>query len=85
MADDSQAQWILSFCDASLPEGTQYLGGAVVEADDLAGAITRAWSVGCNPGGEVEVAGPLPPRCIPAAWHDRLLTRDEVLSIPEPS
>ena len=37
-----------------------------------------------NPGGEVASMGPIPPGMIGAEWRDRLLTRDEAESIPEP-
>lgn len=43
----------LSFCDESAPEGEQFKGAALVEADDLKGAVGRAWATGCNPGGQV--------------------------------
>jgi hypothetical protein len=46
-------RWWLSFCDASRPEGTQFIGAAVVRGVSLDDAVRRAWAVGCNPGGEV--------------------------------
>jgi hypothetical protein len=46
--------WWLSFVDPHRPEGTRFLGVALVEAETMADALRRAWSSGCNPGGEVE-------------------------------
>lgn len=43
----------LSFTDGSRPPGEQFSGVALVDADDLKGAIRRAWATGCNPGGQV--------------------------------
>jgi hypothetical protein len=45
--------WWLSFCDPAKPKGEQFLGVALVEADDLPSATRRAWREGCNPGGEI--------------------------------
>jgi hypothetical protein len=46
----------MSFCDPSKPEGQQFTGVALVEADSLPEAITMAWATGCNPGGEIQSA-----------------------------
>jgi hypothetical protein len=43
----------MSFADPNKPEGTQFLGAAIVEADDLAEATKKTWRLGINPGGEV--------------------------------
>ena len=43
----------LSFCDRDRPKGKQFLGVALVEANNLPDAITATWERGCNPGGEV--------------------------------
>jgi hypothetical protein len=48
------ALWWLSFVDPHRPEGTRFLGVALVEAETMADALRRAWRSGCNPGGEVE-------------------------------
>jgi hypothetical protein len=45
--------WWLSFADADLPKGSQFLGATVIEAPDMISAVTRAHALGCNPGGEV--------------------------------
>lgn len=85
------AQWMLSFCDPDVPPadppvpgGPSWLGTCVVEATGPALAVARAWAVGANPGGEVQIAGPLPLGSIGPEWMDRLLTRDEVEAIPQP-
>jgi hypothetical protein len=80
------ALWWLSFCDASLPAGTQFLGACIVEGGtsgdlkaDLAVAIQNAWRLECNPGGEIkfqEVAPSIEPHIKPK-WRNRLLTRTE--------
>ena len=41
----------LSFCD---PQDGHFLGGCIVTADSLEGAIKSAWQHGCNPGGEIQ-------------------------------
>lgn len=45
--------WWLSFKDASREPGQRFLGVAIVEADDLRGAIRRVHEVKADPGGEV--------------------------------
>jgi hypothetical protein len=45
--------WWLSFCEPTRPRGRKFLGGCIVEAEDMAEAIAEAWRHGCNPGGEV--------------------------------
>lgn len=45
--------WWLSFCDATKPAGTQFLGVAVVRGLGLGDAIAAAHEKGINPGGEV--------------------------------
>ncbi len=83
-ADPEPGLWMLSFCDTTRPAGTQYLGGAVVSAAGPAMAVAAASLFGANPGGEVQMAGPLPFGCIADEYHNRLLTREEVESIPAP-
>lgn len=43
----------LSFADGSLPEGTQFLGAVIVEAEDFGAAVAKAHALKINPGGEV--------------------------------
>lgn len=84
--------WMLSFCDPALappieeqrPGGQSWLGTCVVEAIGPMDAVTTAHALGINPGGEVSMYGPFVLDAIGPEWRDRLLTYDEVLSIPEP-
>lgn len=82
--DSPYPLWWLSFADPDLPEGSQFLGVVIAAAPDLAAAVTRTHLLAINPGGGIQIAGPLPAGCIAAEWHDRLLTKDEAESIPEP-
>jgi len=68
----------MSFCDPDLPEGTQFLGGLIVAAETLDTALTVSWLTGCNPGGEVEIAGPLPVEAFRPEYIGRLLNRAEI-------
>ena len=47
------AWWWLSFCDANLPKGTQFLGACIVRAHGMTDAILQSHRLGLNPGGEV--------------------------------
>jgi hypothetical protein len=76
--------WWMSFADPGAPEGTQFLGVVIIQAPSCPAAVTRSHQAGVNPGGEIAVAGPIPPELIGAEWRDRLLTRDEAEAIPEP-
>ena len=79
--------FFLSFCDAGLPKGSQFLGGCIVEGGDtgdgridLALAIQAAWRQGCNPGGEVQatpVTEELRDVVQRGGWCGRLLSRSE--------
>ena len=76
---DSTALWWLSFCDGSLPKGSQWLGACIVHAETFLDAVRVAHRLGCNPGGQVAGGE------IPAVTHwlirdgecGRLLSRDE--------
>lgn len=64
------AQWWMSFCDPDKPKGQQFLGVVVVEAPGFMHAHQKAWSLGINPGGEIQafqVEG------VPTEYHDKLL------------
>jgi len=50
--------WWLSFADGTLPRGSQFLGGVLIEAESFVDAIERSHALGINPGGEVKGAGP---------------------------
>lgn len=70
--------WWLSFADPKRPRGLQFLGVAIVEADEFIPAVERAIKDGINPGGDVKGARvpeflPRPP----SNYVGRLLTRDE--------
>lgn len=65
----------LSFADPGRPKGTQFLGVAIVVADDFLTAVRKAHALGINPGGEVQGAGTA---LLPASKYlDRLLTKEE--------
>ena len=71
--------WWLSFCNAQLPPGDQFLGACLVPASDIVQAIEEARRLGINPGGEVKglAADPATTALIPARWKNRLLTRTQ--------
>lgn len=73
--DNPAVLWWMSFCDLEKPEGQQFLGVAIVEAPGLIHAHQKAWSLGINPGGQVQsvqVDG------IAKEFHDRLLSYAEL-------
>jgi hypothetical protein len=76
--------WWLSFADPDLPEGSQFLGVVIVQAATLEDAVTRSHLLGVNPGGGIQIAGPLPAHFFAEQWRDRLLSMAEAGSIPEP-
>lgn len=69
--------WWLSFCDARLPKGLQFLGVALVEVASMDQVVPEAWRLGINPGGEVQFlqlpSGVEPP----PEFRNRLLTKAE--------
>ena len=73
--------WWMSFVDPDLG----FLGVAIVQADTLEDAMTVSHVTGVNPGGEVGIAGPIPPHMIAAEWRGRLLTAAEAEAIPDPT
>ena len=72
---EGRGLWWLSFCDTRRPDGYQFLGVAIVEADGFLQAIDKAHVLNINPGGEVRG---FPVQDIPSEYHDRLLSREEV-------
>lgn len=46
--------WWLSFADPNRSRGDEFVGVAIIEAVDFSSAIKAAWTLGCNPGGEVQ-------------------------------
>jgi hypothetical protein len=75
-------QIYMSFCDTRLPEGTQFLGAIVLNANDVEEGATRAHKLGINPGGQV--MGILVPedKFIPEEFCNRLLTKEEAINLP---
>ncbi len=72
--------WWLSFVDPDRPEGQRFLGVSIVHADDQIHAVQRAWDLGCNPGGEILIAGVdehALGQYVPPKWCGRLLTKEE--------
>jgi hypothetical protein len=70
-------RWWLSFCDASKPAGSQFLGACIVSAEDVADACRESWLLNINPGGEVAALAIDPAIFIAEKWLGRLLNRDE--------
>ncbi len=74
--------WWLSFCDGSLPKGSQFLGACIVPGCCLVDAIATAHLNGCNPGGEVlghSIPGELAPR-VKAEHIGVLMNREQAES-----
>jgi hypothetical protein len=75
----------LSFCDSGLPEGQQFLGVSIVEADSDGDAVRIAWDRNCNPGGEVMLLE-FPDELalvVPEESKHRLLSREEAEALDE--
>ena len=73
----SRPLWWLSFCDGSLPKGSQFLGACIVPAANMADACREAWRRGCNPGGEVcgvQFSADVP---VHDGWIGRLMNKEE--------
>lgn len=69
--------WWLSFVDAEKPEGERFLGVAIVQARGIGHAVTEAYRLGINPGGEV-VGLEIDAEHVPAEeYRERLLTKAE--------
>lgn len=73
--------WWLSFVDAKLPKGSQFLGVAIVEGADIVSAATTAHQIGCNPGGQVMGISIIKDRLPDDAWRNRLLAKAEALEL----
>ena len=81
MAGAGNPLWWMSFADPGLPEGSQFLGVVILEAEDIRDAVTRSHRLGVNPGGEIQI---LPvPGWIPPGWRDRLLSGEEAMAADE--
>ena len=76
---NSNSRVWLSFADPSLPDGSQFLGVAIVRGVDVVSAVVSAHALNINPGGEVmcvEIPDDMLGR-IPPYYFDRLLSRAE--------
>lgn len=68
----------LSFCDPELPTGEQFLGCAIIDADNFVCAVRRAHELGINPGGEVAGGDLVPGHPYTTEHKNRLFaTREE--------
>ena len=76
---DSSGWFWLSFVDPRRPEGSRFLGVAIVgPVSDFREAIPLSHVRGCNPGGQVcghPVIGDI--ALVPVAFRHRLLTLEE--------
>lgn len=63
--------------DEQVPGGGGFLGVAIVQATDPIHAVKEAWRQGCNPGGQVEIFGPISVEMYDPRYWNRLLTADE--------
>ena len=87
MSTSNEDAWFyLSFADGSLPTGQQFLGGAYVRGVSATDAVRRSHGLGINPGGEVEIRGPLPTEVLEehvlAGDRERLLTEADIKGSP---
>lgn len=73
--------WWLSFADGDLPEGSQFLGVALVRGQNIADAARAAHVLGCNPGGEVQGVECREGTMVPDEYANRLLTKGEALAL----
>lgn len=75
-------QLYMSFCDTSLPEGSQFLGAVVLEADDVIEGARKAHELKLNPGGQV--LGIVIPdnKIVPKDFCNRLLDAEEAKNLP---
>jgi hypothetical protein len=75
-------QIYMSFCDPKLPQGSQFLGALVLEANNVEEGAMKAHALGLNPGGEV--LGVIIPedKIVPEEFCGRLLNKDEARDLP---
>lgn len=78
--------WWLSFVDTDMPYteegdypgGPRWQGACIVPGPTFMDAVSHAWRLGCNPGGQVS-GFPCPPgHTPPEKYQGRLLTREDV-------
>lgn len=82
-ANPEHGLYWLSFVRVDPPPDL-FLGVVIIRSIGHTSAITEASVLGLNPGGEVQSLGPMPVDAIDPEWCNRLLTKDEAMSIPEP-
>jgi len=70
--------WWLSFADGTKPTGSQWLGGAYVQGDDIVEATRIAHFLGINPGGEVQGAELPESIQLPDEAINRLLSKTDM-------
>ena len=71
----------LSFADAGLPKGKQFLGGGLFKGDGVVSATVEAHRLKMNPGGQVLGWGPLRVDKLSDAWRSKvgkLMNRAEI-------
>jgi len=78
----------LSFADGSLPEGSQFLGACIVRAISDLDAVCVAHRLGINPGGEVQIMGPLDVSAkmealIYSGYFERLMSKEVCAEMEE--
>jgi len=74
---DEKCFW-LSFCDPSKPDTDQFLGVVIMIATGIALALSRAYDLGINPGGEVN-AYEIDRNGISAKHFNKLLSKQELV------
>lgn len=67
------------YCSFADDDG--FRGAVVVEAHGLATACQRCYELGCNPGGQLFAVPINPGNEPPVEFRNRLLSKDDVLSI----
>jgi hypothetical protein len=60
------------------PGGPRWTGACFVPGENIMEAVSHAWILGCNPGGEVQGFGPVLRDAIPEHYRHRLLSRDDL-------
>ena len=76
---NDESCWWMSYCDGSLPKGSQFLGVTIIKAKGMAHAVQRAWDMGINPGGEIQ-AYETDPAAIAPDHFNRLLSKDDLIT-----
>lgn len=90
LVPDDAPWWYLSFADPHRPSGQQFLGGVYVQGEEPRppaprplDAVTVSHLIGANPGGEIEMLGPIPVSAlrarVPPEQRHRLLTHAEIV------